>query len=242
MIEATMIDTTRQVLDWGETHVHLFQFFASLAGIGTFATGGFVTWLILLTRHRQALREYRSLENPGVVVVEAHVLKENEDNTISLDVVSWGGKHTFTGLLHDQVLEKKLGKVARLREGFIRLEQPGQLLFMDGLQTEVVGNDSSANLDALKGRPTNEDWAIMCPVTWPGLRAAHLIRIVIIDEDWMDRLCDPDVISRIKSLRPRYQHRSEWLYKIALAWREERYKSEEEASMRRVKFDSQRLK
>lgn len=233
---------TRDLLEFAENHVRLFQVFAALAGIGTFASGGFVTWTVWFWRRRRERREYRAMENPGVVVFEAHVLRQRGDGDIELDVVSWGGKHTLAQLFHDTILEQNIEKASRHKEGFLCLEQPGQLLMMEGLVEAITGNDSSANLDSLKGRAANADEVLLCPVTWKGLRAAHLVRIVILDTAWLVKLTEPTLIKRIKAKKSRYQYRVEWLRQIVLRWQEEKGKPEDEACMRIVEITSQRIK
>jgi hypothetical protein len=237
---------TEAFLQWAVDHEHTFRTLAAMATIifgALSCTLGVVGARIYeLYRRRQQVKEYRRMENPGVAVVEAHALTKGDDGAIQLNVISWGGKHGFTDLFHDPVLESKLEKIARRREGFLHLEHPGQLMVMDALQETITGNDASANLDSLKGRPTHVDEVVMCPITWPGLREAHLIRVIIIDKSWMNALCDESVIEEILATRSRYQHRTKWLHQIALQWQEEQAKSEEEACMRLVKIESQRFK
>jgi hypothetical protein len=230
---------TLKLLEWAEDHVRLFQVITGLTAVLSFFLG--VAWgrISSFRKWRRLREEYRNMENPGVVVTEAHVLRRQPDGSIMLDVISWGGKRTLVDLLHDPILEEKAQATARRHEGFLIMEARDQLLVMDGLQEEITGNDSSANLDVIKGRRVNTDSVIMCPVTWPGLRAATMIRNVIVDVEWMDELCDPAVIERIQATRPRYQHRNKWLHEIALRWQEEKNKSEEEACMRLVEIESQ---
>lgn len=221
---------TQELLQLFEEHVRAFQALAAILSIVSFLFGFLVLRVYVLREKLRRLREHRQLENPGVVVVEAHVLEgDPHEGPIILSVVSWGGKHTLESILHDPILEKQIEKVAAARGGFVQLSQPGQLLFMVGLQEIITGNDPLANIERLKGRKKGGDEVIMCPVTWPGLREAHLIRVVIIDHAWIEHLAEPSVIARIGIGDPRHQGRPEWLHRIALQWAEEQKKPYEVA-------------
>ena len=213
-------------MDWliqlAEEHVRVFQALAAIVAI-LFTLCGFLVGQCSAYLHaRRLIRAHKKLENEGVVVFEGHELCADPDQPdrgdIRLKVTSWGGKHTLTELLHDTILEREVAKIARRREGFLRVEEPGQKLLMIALEEALTGNDPKTNMERLKGTRRDKNNVIVCPVTWPGTREAHLIRVIVIDIDWIKRLKDPKVIKRIKAYDPRHERRAEWLYQIAIQW------------------------
>jgi len=216
--------------DWitmlAEEHTRSFlqALAAILAIVG--ALFGFVIGRISAFRAaRRIIRAHKELENSGIVVFEAHELYiDPEDGGIRLKISSWGGKHTLTELLHDPILEAGVVTIARKREGFLRIEESVQKLLMIAFEEAITGNDPVTNLNRLKGRRHEEDEVIMCPVTWPGTREAHLIRVVLIDTVWIERLADPAIVAKIRVTDPRHEQRPQWLHNIAIQWKKEQRK------------------
>ena len=220
-------------MDWliqlAEEHVRVFQTLAAIVAIlytcSLILVGRFFAFLEM----RRLIHAYKKLENKGVIVFEGHELCADPDNPdrgdIRLKVTSWGGKHTLTELLHNTILEKMVTKNAEKREGFLRVEEPGQKLLMIALEEALTGNDPKTNMERLKGVRRDKNNVIVCPVTWPGTREAHLIRVIVIDIEWIKRLKDPKVIKRIKAYDPRHERRAEWLHQIATQWDTEQEKA-----------------
>ncbi|MGO9683704.1 MAG: hypothetical protein ACLPTZ_14170 [Beijerinckiaceae bacterium] len=233
-----MNDTLLMMFAWAEEHVRLFQamsaIVAVLIGVGGFAFG----WFLRHFRAKRERKSYLKLENDQQIEFEGHVLTGMPDGTIRLEVDPWGPKHTLSYVFNDPMLEQEVRRVAKKRDGLMLIPKPGQFLMMTSLRDAIVGNDWTANPAALKGRPVEEEQIIFAPVSWPGLREAHLVRVIIIDPDWMERLRDPAVISRIVAADTYYQHRAQWLHDIALAWAEERQKQREEATIWQVPIRS----
>ncbi|MFZ2108214.1 MAG: hypothetical protein WAV18_23020, partial [Roseiarcus sp.] len=100
--------------------------------------------------------------------------------------------------------------------------------------------DWTANLASLKGRAVDEDQIIFAPISWPGMRESFLLRIVVFDADWVERLSDAAVIDRIVAVDPSLQYRARWLHDIALAWPQERQKKMEHAAIWQVPIRSAR--
>ena len=50
-----------------------------------------------------------------------------------------------------------------------------------------------------------EDQIIFAPISWPGVRETFLLRIVVFDADWVERLSDAAVIDRIVAVDPSLQ-------------------------------------
>jgi hypothetical protein len=231
-------DALLTVFAFAEEHVRLFQalsaIVAVLIGLGGFLLGWFL-------RHFKAKRErknYLRLENDQQIVFEGHVLTEMPDGTIRLEVDPWGPKHSLSYVFNDLMLEREVRTVAKKRDGLMLIPKPGQFLMMTSLRDAIIGNDWTANPAALKGRPVEEDQIIVAPVSWPGTREAHLVRVIIIDPDWMQRLRDPAAVSKIVAADTYYQYRAQWLHDIALAWVEERQKKREEATIWQVPIRS----
>jgi hypothetical protein len=222
------------VFAWAEDHVRLFQAISAIVAI-LIGGGGFILGWVL--RHIRANRErenYRGLVNDQQIVFEAHVLTGMPDGTIRLDVDPWGPKHSLSYVFNDLVLEREIRKVAKKRTGLMLVPEPGQFLMMTSLRDAIVGNDWRANPAALKGRPVEEDQIIFAPISWPGPRESRLLRVIIIDPDWIERLRDRAVIGRITAVDSYYQHRAQWLHDIAHAWTEERQKKSDEATIWQV--------
>ena len=232
--------TLPTIFAWAEEHVRLFQVASALVAIAI-GGGGFVLgWLL---RHRRSLRDrqnYRSLVLDQQIAFEAHLLRETTDGSIQLEVDQWGPKHAVTVFFHDAVLEQEVRKVANKRDGLVLIPQPGQLLMMASLRDAITGNDWTANPAALKGRAVEEDQIIFAPISWPGMRESFLLRIVVFDADWVERLSDAAVIDRIVAVDPSLQYRSKWLHDIALAWPQERQKKMEHAAIWQVPIRSAR--
>ena len=125
--------------------------------------------------------------------------------------------------------------------GLVLIPKPGQLLMMASLRDAITGNDWTANPAALKGRAVEEDQVIIAPVSWPGMRETFLLRVVIFDADWVERLGDPAIVARIVAVDPSYQYRAQWLHEIALAWPRESQKTKDEATIWLVSIRSARL-
>ena len=233
-----MNDTLTAIFAWSEEHVRLFQVAAALVAI-TIGFGGFVLgWLL---RHRKTLRDrqnYRGLVLDQQIVFEAHILRETTDGPIRLEVDQWGPKHAVAAFFHDAVLEREVRKVANKRDGFLLIPHPGQLLMMASLRDAITGNDWTANPAALKGRAVEEDQIIFAPISWPGTRESYLLRVVIFDADWVERLSDAAIFARIVAADPAYQYRAKWLHEIALAWRQERQKKMENAAIWQIAIRS----
>jgi transposase len=66
------------------------------------------------------------------------------------------------------------------------------------------------------------------------MRETFLLRIVVFDADWVERLSDAAVIDRIVAVDPSLQYRAKWLHEIALAWPQERQKKKEDATICQV--------
>ena len=235
-----MNNTLPTIFEWAEDHVRLFQVASALVAI-TIGGGGFLLgWLL---RQRRTLRErqnYRSLVLDQQIVFEAHILREATDGSIRLEVDQWGPKHAVSAFFHDSVLEREVRKVANKRDGFVLIPHPGQLLMMASLRDAITGNDWTANPAALKGRAVEEDQIIFAPISWPGIRESYLLRIVIFDSDWVERLADAALIDRVVAVDPVYQYRTKWLHEIALAWPRERQKKKEDAAIWQVPIRSAR--
>jgi hypothetical protein len=233
-------DTLSTTFAWAEDHVRLFQVASALVAIAI-GGGGFVLgWLL---RHRRSLRErqnYRSLVLDQQIVFEAHILRETADGSIRLEVDQWGPKHAVSVFFHDAVLEREVRKVANKRDGLVLIPHPGQLLMMASLRDAITGNDWTANPAALKGRAVEEDQIIFAPISWPGTRESYLLRVVIFDADWVERLSDAAIFARIAAVDPVYQYRAKWLHEIALAWPRERQKKREDAAIWQVPIRSAR--
>ena len=129
-------------------------------------------------------------------------MRETTDGSIRLEVDQWGPKHAVSVFFHDSVLEQEVRKVANKRDGFVLIPHPGQLLMMASLRDAITGNDWTANPAALKGRAVEEDQIIFAPISWPGMRESYLLRIVIFDADWVERLADAALIDRIVAVDP----------------------------------------
>ena len=167
-------------------------------------------------------------------------MRETTDGSIRLEVDQWGPKHAVSVFFHDAVLEQEVRKVANKRDGFVFIPHPGQLLMMASLRDAITGNDWTANPAALKGRAVEEDQIIFAPISWPGIRESYLLRIVIFDSDWVERLADAALIDRVVAVDPVYQYRTKWLHEIALAWPRERQKKKEDAAIWQVPIRSAR--
>lgn len=222
------------IMAWAEDHVRLFQTAAAIVGILIGAGGFLVGWGLRHLKAQRDRKRYLRLENDEQLVFEGHVLLDMPDGSIKLDVETWGPKHSLQYVFNDRMLESELRKVAKRKSGLVSLPPPGQFLMMTSLRDAVVGNDWTANPAALKGRPVQEDQIILAPVLWPGIREDCLFRIVVLDIDWMPRLCDEAVIKRIVAANPYYQHRAQWLHDIAVAWVREKEKSRDEATIWQV--------
>ena len=233
-------ETLSAISAWAEDHVRLFQVASALVAIAI-GGGGFVLgWLL---RHRKSLRDrqnYRSLVLDQQIVFEAHILRETTDGSIRLEVDQWGPKHPVAVFFHDPVLEQEVRKVASKRDGFVFIQQPGQLLMMASFRDAITGNDWTANPAALKGRAVEEDQIVFAPISWPGTRETYLLRVVIFDADWLERLVDAAIFARIVAVDPAYQYRAKWLHEIALAWPKERQKKREDAAIWQVPIRSAR--
>ena len=131
-------------------------------------------------------------------------------------------------------------KVAKRRDGLVLIPKPGQLLMMASLRDAITGNDWTANPAALKGRAVEEDHVLVAPVSWPGMRETFLLRVVIFDADWVERLGDPAIVARIVAVDPSYQYRAQWLHEIALAWPRESQKTKDDATIWLVSIRSAR--
>jgi hypothetical protein len=226
------------VFAWAEDHVRLFQAISAMLAI-LIGGGGFVLgWLLRHTKANRERENYRELVNDQQIVIEAHVLTDMPDGTIRLDVDPWGPKHSLSYVFNDLMLEREVRKVAKKKDGLMLIPKPGQFLMMTSLRDAIVGNDWTANPAALKGRPVEEDQIIFAPISWPGIRDAQLLRVIIIDPDWIARLIDPNVISGIIAVDDYYQYRAQWLHDIALAWTKERQKDREEATIWQVSIRS----
>ncbi len=228
-MRGAVTDTLFNVFAWAEDHVRLFQAASALVAIAIGGGGFLLGWLVRHQRERRERRNYRSLVNDQKIVFEAHLLRETPDGAIRLEIDQWGPKHSVSALFHDPVLEREVTKVARKRDGLVLIPRPGQLLMMASLRDAITGNDWTANPAALKGRAVEEDQVILAPVSWPGLRETFLLRVVIFDADWVERLSDPKIVARIVSVDPSYQYRTQWLHEIALAWPRERLKTKDDA-------------
>jgi hypothetical protein len=228
------------LFSWAEDHVRLFQALSAIVAI-LIGGGGFVLgWSFRQLRAKRERESYLRLENDQQIVFEAHVLREMADGTICLAVDPWGPKHSLSYVFNDLMLEREVRKVCKKKTGLMLLPQPGQFLMMSSLRDAVAGNDWSANPAALKNRPTVEDQILFAPVSWPGRREAHLVRVIVIDPDWMERLRDPAVIGRIAAVDAHYQYRVQWLADIAAAWPQEQRKTREEATIWQVPIRSAR--
>jgi hypothetical protein len=239
-VRGAVTDTLANIFVWAEDHVRLFQVASALVAIAIGGGGFFLGWIL---RHQRALRErrnYRRLVDDQKIVFEAHLLKETPDGAIRLEIEQWGPKHSVSALFHDPVLEREVAKVARKRDGLVLIPKPGQLLMMASLRDAITGNDWTANPAALKGRAVEEDQVIIAPVSWPGMRETFLLRVVIFDADWVERLSDPTIIPRIVAVDPSYQYRTQWLHEIALAWPQERQKTTDDARIWQVQIRSAR--
>lgn len=226
------------VLAWAEDHVRLFQALSAIIAI-LIGGGGFVLgWSLRQLKAKRERQNYFRLVNEQQVVFEGHILTAMPDGTIRLAVDPWGSKHTLSYIFNDLVLEREVRKVAKKREGLLLLPKPGQFLMMTCLRDTIIGNDWSANPAALKGRPVQEDQIIFAPVSWRGLREAYLIRVIIVDPDWMEKLRDPETVSRIVAADPAHQYRARWLHDIAQCWVEECSKKREEAAIWQVPIRS----
>ncbi len=211
------------LLDFAELHVRLFQAIAAVVSI-LIGGCGFLIGRYFRFRDEQRRRQaHNRLENHGVVVFEAHNLIMNPIGSIDLKVVSWGGKYTLSQLFHDPLLEAKIRETASRREGFLTLPQPSHKLMMIGMSEAIDGNDYERNVAHIKGRERTYDDVLVCPVTWSGTREAHLIRVIIIDPDWMEILAQPSVVERIRTSDPRHVRRSKWLHDIAIRWQTEQH-------------------
>jgi hypothetical protein len=231
-------NTLLMVFAWAEDHVRLFQAISAIVAV-LIGGGGFILgWVIRHIRANRERENYRGLVNDQQIVFEAHVLTGMPDGTIRLDVDPWGPKHSLSYVFNDLVLEREVRKVAKKRAGLMLIPEPGQFLMMASLRDAIVGNDWTANPAALKGRPVEEDQIIFAPISWPGIREARLLRVIIIDPDWIARLRDRAVIGRITASDSYYQYRAQWLHDIAHAWTEERQKKREEATIWQVPIRS----
>lgn len=206
---------TYRLLEWGQDHVHLFQLLSALVVLG----GAGIGWFLRHIKAWYDWKRYKNLESSDrQIVFEAHVLTEMPDGSIRLEVDPWGPKHTLSYVFNDRVLEGEIFRKARARDGMVLLEEPGQFLMMSSLRDAITGNDWTANSDALMGRSVNVDHIAFSPVSWPGVREAHLIRVVITNPAWLERLWDPEVVLRIKAVDPYYRYRKRWLHEIGRAW------------------------
>jgi hypothetical protein len=238
--EGAVTDTFASIFAWAEDHVRLFQLASALIAIAIGGGGFFLGWILRQQRARRERQNYRSLVNDQQIVFEAHLLREMQDGAIRLEVDHWGLTHSVSALFHDPVLEREVTKVARKRDGLVLIPKPGQLLMMASLRDAITGNDWTANPASLKGRAVEEDQVIIAPVSWPGLRENFLLRVVVLDADWVERLGDPAVVARIVAVDPSYQYRTQWLHEIALAWPQERQKTKDEATIWQVAIRSAR--
>jgi len=237
----TSLSDTLLILGWAEDHVRLFQALSAIVAILIGVGGIMFGWFL---RHHKAKREWKNylrLENDQQIVFESHVLSEMPDGMIRLEVDPWGPKHSLSYIFNDLTLEREVSKIAKKRDGLMFIPKPGQFLMMSSLRDAITGNDWTANPAALKGRAVEEDQIIFAPVSWPGTREAHLARVVIIDPDWMERLCDPAVVIRITAVDTYYQYRAQWLHYIALAWIEEQQKKREDATIWQVPIRSAKI-
>jgi hypothetical protein len=226
------------IFAWAEEHVRLFQAFSAVVAI-LIGGGGFILgWFFRQIKGRRDRENYLRLMNDQQVVFEGHVLTEMPDGTIQLDIDPWGSKHSLSYIFNDQMLEREVRKIAKKRGGLMLIPKPGQFLMMTSLRDTIVGNDWTANPAALKGRTVQEDEIIFAPVSWQGTRESYLVRVVIIDPDWMERLCDSAVVDRIKAVDSYYQYRVQWLHDIARAWAGERHKKREDATVWQVPIRS----
>jgi hypothetical protein len=222
---------TQWLLDWAENHVPVFQFLAALITISVFFAGFLWARVIHVRDKRRIAQEYRELENPDVLVIEGHYLRASDDGrAIVLEIEAWGGQLPLS-VFNDSVLQKNLESAARKRSGFIRLDQQGQYLLRAGVRDLMTGNDWASNHAALSGRPVHKSLAIACPVTWPGVRDAHLIRVLVVDAEWIERLVDDVIANRVVAADPHYQYRVRWLHDIARAWQQEKHKDANDACM-----------
>ena len=222
---------TQWLLDWAEDHVRLFQFLAALTTILAFFAGFLWARVIHVRDKRRIAQEYRKLENPHVLVIEGHYLRASDDgHNIVLEIESWGGQLPLP-VFNDAVLQENLESAARKRAGFIRLDPQGQCLLRMGVRDLMTGNDWASNHAALSGRPVHKSLAIACPVTWPGVRDAHLIRVIVVDAEWIERLADNVMAERVVAADPHYQYRVKWLHDIAQAWQQEKHKDPNDACM-----------
>ncbi len=172
-------------------------------------------------RHARRLKEVHDEGANEAILIAGHYLWQENDGTIRLEVESWGPSRPFS-CFNDPILEKLIKETARLRKGIVRLEdERAQTLFMSGLRDLLTGADSAANVASVKGRVVHHDHVVMCPVSWPGTREGYLVRVVVFDIEWLHRLCDPAVLTRIHAVDPRYENRAQWLNAIAVAWRDE---------------------
>ena len=223
---------------WAEDHVRLFQAFSAIVAI-LIGGGGFVLgWSFRQLKAKRERESYLRLENDQQIVFEAHVLSEMADGTIRLAVDPWGPKHSLSYVFNDLMLEREVRKIAKKRAGLMLIPQPGQFLMMSSLRDAVAGNDWTANPAALKNRPTVEDQIIFAPVSWPGMQEAHLVRVIVIDPDWMERLRDPVTLGRVAAADAHYQYRVRWIADIAHAWVKEQHKNREEATIWQVPIRS----
>lgn len=233
-----MSNTLLLVFAWAEDHVRLFQALSAIVAV-LIGGGGFVLgWFFRQLKGRRDRENYLRLLNDQQVVFEGHILTAMPDGTIQLEVDPWGSKHSLSYIFNDLMLEREVRKVAQKRAGLMLIPKPGQFLMMTSLRDTIVGNDWTANPAALKGRTVEEDQIIFAPVSWPGTRETYLVRVIIVDPDWMERLCDSAVVHRIIAVDTYYQYRVQWLHDIALAWVAERQKKKEEASIWQVPIRS----
>lgn len=229
------------LMSWAEDHVRLFQFLSAIVAI-SLGGGGFVLgWLLRHAKAQEERKNYLQLENDEQMVFEGHVLAQTPDGKIKLEVVSWGPKRSLGDVFNDKLLEDAIRKAVKHENGLVSLPPPGQFLMMTCIKDAVVGNDWTANPAALKGRPVQEDRIIIAPVVWPGAREDRLLRVVIIDVDWMARLADPAIIERIVAAESYYQHRAQRLHDIAAAWAGEQKKDREVATIWPMTIHSAKL-
>ena len=139
------------------------------------------------------------------------------------------------------MLEDQIKKAVKRENGLVSIPPPGQFLMMTCIRDAVIGNDWTANPAALKGRPVQEDRIVIAPVVWPGVREDRLLRVAIIDIDWMERLADAAVIERIVAAESYYQHRAQRLHDIAVAWAGEQKKDREVATIWPMTIHSAKL-
>lgn len=217
---------------FSELHLNEVQTVVGATSFLSFLGGTFVGVIAMIVRYWLKIRNHKRHEQHSVVVFEAHILREKDNGSISLRVTSLDCKRRLADITMDALLDKLIEKEARKRKGFLRLlSTKAQRSMMLDLRTEIDGNDVGKTIARLMGRVNGEDIALMCPFTLPGNREAHMIRVILVNEKWLERLCDPEIINRVVAKDAMHQYRVAWLHMVALEWQKEQQKPWEERCM-----------